>query len=181
MAELVTVPVTDLISPALQAVLSVAAAGLSVRPGLIHLAPGVQVAHDECCDGQLYARLIEAYPSGRPFPTPDMPQPCRSVGILALRIGIGLIRCAHTIDDTGQPPTAEQMGADALMTFTDASEILTAIKCGLPGWPLQTVSVVGWTPFGPEGGCVGGEWELIGGIDWCGCPSVPDGNGHRRP
>jgi hypothetical protein len=138
-------------------------------PGLVSLVPGASVAHDNCCEdgGQLYVRLAGLFPSGRPFPTADTVQRC-GVTLLAARVMVGAIRCAHTLDDEGNPPAAELMTDDALQGTADALTILRALTCCESRW-VKISSVERWNPVGPQGGCAGGEWGVILGLDWCGC------------
>jgi hypothetical protein len=143
------------------------------------LAPGDQPAWDECCDGFLYVRLITMYPTmgqSSPFPGQDTrPGNCKP-SMIGSTIGVGVLRCAATQEDGGEAPTADVLTAEALGMTADASILLEAIKCCVA--PLTDdetsnalVMVLGtWTPRGPDGGCVGGEWTLTIGHGTCPCP-----------
>lgn len=153
------------------------------RPvGLAHLVPGVLPAWDNCCEGagQAYLRVIEVYPtagSGQPptpFPQRDTMQ--RGVGagggcsinLLALHLGLGVIRCAHSVDDHGNPPTAAEMTSDAAGMLDDMGLLLEVITQVFTAHKALPKVIVGsWTPRGPEGGCVGGEWTLYAALDPC--------------
>jgi hypothetical protein len=92
--------------------------------------------------------------------------------MLAARLGLGVIRCAHTITDQGTPPTAEQMTADTLSTTLDSAIILEVIRCCLPEIPgVKALKVDVGTPQGVLGGCAGWEWQVVVGIDLCACPA----------
>lgn len=162
----------DLFTPVMSAVLDCCHQGLidcDRDVGRAFLAAGAEVAHDNCCDGQLWVRLVDAFPSGRPFPSPDTSQPC-GITILAARLLVGIVRCAATVDDNGTAPDPAELTAEATGMNRDASILLSAIQCcALPGLSAQAVRIIRWTPTGPQGGCVGGEWEIIIGIDDCGC------------
>lgn len=162
------------------------------RPvGLAHLVPGMETAWDHCCDnsGQAYLRVIEVYPtagmgggSSSPFPQRDSMQrgaagaSC-SINLLALHLGLGVIRCAHTVDNHGRPPTGEQMTSDAAGTYDDLGlllEVITQVIAAHKAFPKVVVG--SWTPLGPSGGCVGGEWTLYAALDPClGQVLVPSG------
>lgn len=136
---------------------------------LAHLAPGGEVAWDACCDGQLWVRLIDVYPTN-PFPTEDTQQLRCTIVELAARIGVGVMRCAHTVDDNGRPPTAAEMTADTVETTADATIVSSALMCCTPNLPIiRSIKLGHWTPAGPQGGCVGGEWQALIALDWCGC------------
>lgn len=166
----------DLIGPIMGTLLTCAQDALNSysRPvGLVSLVPGGEVAWDNCCDdgGQLYVRLVEMYPSGRPFPNADGQAACAPV-MLAARLAVGVIRCAHTVDDNGVPPSAAELTADALSMTADASILLEALKCCFPTSDSHIMkSLIGrWEPKGPSGGCAGGEWAVTVGFGTCNCP-----------
>lgn len=147
------------------------------RPvSLAHLAPGAQVAWDNCCEGggQLYLRVIEVYPTagvgGTGFPGRDQVQrgPGCGVTMLAFNLGLGIIRCAHVVDDHGNAPSAEEMTGDTLGTLDDMGLLLDVLTCLVPATKgIARTSINAWTPQGPQGGCVGGEWTFWVGIDPC--------------
>lgn len=129
--------------------------------GLAHLAPGAEVAWDNCCEGggQLYVRVLQQYPSGRPFPSQDLTASSCAPAMRAALCAVGVIRCAHTLDSDGRPPTAEEMTGDAEETLRDAEVLWKALVCDVK--PVVLSLVMGaWTPLGPQGGCVGGEWQF---------------------
>jgi hypothetical protein len=147
--------------------------------GRVLLVPGELPAWDECCDGFLYVRLITMYPTAggpnSPFPNQDVrPGNCKPL-MMASQLGIGVLRCASTVDDGGRAPTAATLTAEARGMTMDASLVLTAIKCcvadmvtSADSWVEQAL-LGSWLPAGPEGGCVGGEWTLTVAHGSCGC------------
>lgn len=167
-----TLRCTDLFAEVMQTLLGCANQALidCGRPvGRAFLAPGSQVAWDDCCDGQLWVRMINVFPSGRPFPAVDSVQPC-GIAVLAVQLAVGVVRCAAVVDDNGNAPTPEELTADTLAQSADASILLSAIQCcDLPTTTDKLIRVGTWTPSGPQGGCVGGEWTLTLGVGNCGC------------
>lgn len=166
--------------PILTSILSAASSGMAsvgVPLSLVHLAPGQQVAWDSCCEGagQLYLRLGDVFPTagpGVPFPGKDGDQKGAGCGIrlLAMRLHLGVIRCAHTIDNTGEPPSAAQMTSDAVRAVDDMALLLDVIACVVPGLAgVMGMKVDRWTPQGVLGGCAGGEWTFYIGVDPCLC------------
>lgn len=135
-------------------VLAVAYDGLSVAPGRSVVAPGSIVAWDDCCDGQLAVRVIGAtpvYQSG-------------GAGCLLgydLQLGVSIIRCVSTVNDSGQAPSPTQITADGHATARDLRELARALECWRPEDSGVMAHRLGqWTPRGPDGGCAGGEWTL---------------------
>lgn len=117
-------------------------------PDRVFVNPGGPAPWDNCCDlgGQLWVRVISSAPSG------DNTGPCP---YLVTRVGLGVVRCAHSVDDRGRPPTVEQVTADASTMVCDMSALFSAL-CGCDdGWRVES-----WSPLGAQGGCVGGEWTL---------------------
>jgi hypothetical protein len=100
---------TDLIGPLLEAALDCADLAIEPRAGRAALYPGAEVAWDDCCDGQVYARLISMTPSGSPATGARVVSPC-GVLIWAVTIGVGVIRCAAVVDDQDRGHRASPRG-----------------------------------------------------------------------
>lgn len=127
------------------------------RPvGLVTLAPGADVAWDNCCDGggELWTRVISIAPQ------PATAQPC-DITDLEVSVGVGVVRCMHGLNDEGFP-TAEQMTGDTLAMTADADVLLRAIRDWDPGKYVhqKSLNVLNGTPLGPSGFCGGWEWTL---------------------
>lgn len=156
---------TDLLGPVMQAVLTCArdqliADGRDV--GLASLIPGGEVAWDNCdCDGQLYVRALQINPQGQ---QPNCPPTHNSVPL-----AVGVVRCAHTITDSGSFPTAAQMTEDTLNTTQDAFTLLSALVCCDISGIMKPPTIGAWTPFGALGGCAGGEWQFTVTLGTCDC------------
>jgi hypothetical protein len=123
--------------------------------------PGAQVALDYCepcrddkC-GMAWVRLTTMYPSAN-FPNLDetLRGSCRAP--LAYGIELGVARCAPVGKDDGMPPDPADQQAAVRLQMSDALAMRKALSCcyGASGWMLGV-----YTPFGPEGGCVGGSWQ----------------------
>lgn len=164
----------DTLGPALGGLL------LAVRAKLIEcerdvnvafLAPGNTVAWDNCCDGeegggQLWVRVVSDVP--RPQPT----QPCLITSV-ATRVGVGIVRCVHGLDNDGNPPTADEQSADTLQITEDADITFWGIQAWEPFKRMVPKSLVveQGLPLGPEGYCAGWEWTLTFQRQLCsGCP-----------
>ena len=120
-------------------------------PSLVFLAPGAEVAWDECCEGQLWIRVIRAHPVD---PPPSKTFNVNGCGYrLGIQIGLGVIRCQTGLDsqDASKHPTAAQLTADAVTMLRDAGA-LERVLCA------AELIIDQWTPLGPKGGCYGGEW-----------------------
>lgn len=128
--------------------------------GRVHLSPGALPAWDDCCDGQLWVRLVRIDPVNGRAPTAG---PC---GIIHWRatVAIGTLRCAATQNSRGRPPTAQAITGDAVAQLRDANRLAQFLTCsGLVD------GVTGYTPAGPDGGCVGGEWTATFRAPVCRC------------
>jgi len=150
-----TDPCADRFGPVLEALLACADAALTdcgVPAGRVSLSPGSLVAWDDCCDGQLWVRIVGV--------TPLQTVPCAYTS-LNLQVGVGIIRCVHVLTDNGDAPTPEELTADTLLGTKDASILLNAITCcELPGVNNRGIRVTNGTPLGAQGGCAGWEWLM---------------------
>ena len=172
----------NLFAPKMQALLDCVTAALDDADAPVassFLAPGGTPAWDNCCEngGQAWVRLVQAYPSagtgGAAFPGQDTRPRCHP-NLLAARLEVGVLRCSQPFsDEQGTPPTDARKTLEGTATTQDASTLLEAILCcfvatpGLSAWVIDN-----WTPLGPNGGCVGGAWQLVIGVPSCACPEV---------
>lgn len=157
--------VIDQFGPLMDRLRNLAADAVNPPPGRAHLAPGLQVAHDDCCEGQVYVRLVGVQPTfSRPLANG---RPCQSGWSATLAVGV--VRCAHTVDDHGDAPTPGELDEDTLQMTADLTAVEAAIRCS-----DENVALTQWLPVGPSGGCVGGEWTLTAVVPLCGC-SDPEG------
>ena len=171
---------TNLFTPTMQALLDCANTALvdnGVAVGSRFLAPGGPPAWDNCCPdgGQLWVRLVQVYPTagpgGSPFPNPDVRPRCSPV-MLGARLAVGVLRCSQAFStEEGDPPTDATKTAEGTSTALDASILLEAILCCyVPQIRTGAWVVDRWDPLGPNGSCVGGEWQIVVGVDPCPCP-----------
>lgn len=129
------------------------------------VAPGTVAPWDTCCDctggeGQAWTLAERVYPT-QPFPQQDTgAQRCRPVQYAA-EVVVGVLRCAVTVDDHGNPPLAQAVTADADKVSRDRDLMLAALLCDWLGDDDDpgTFRLGEWTPLGPQGGCVGGQWR----------------------
>lgn len=132
-------------------------------PALVTLAPGNNVAWDNCCEngGELWVRVLSI------LPQPAGSQPC-DVTDLQARIAVGVIRCMHGLQEEG-PPTAAEMTGDTLAMTADASALFHAIQDWEPTAILhrKTLRIEQGTPLGPNGFCGGWEWTLSFRYSYC--------------
>ena len=131
--------------------------------------PGAMVALDTCggCGatgkcGQAWVRLVSVFPSNN-FPNPDSAPTCAS--LLAFELEIGVMRCAPAMDSRGNPPTvAQQLDAVRLQT-ADMLAMRRAVACCMGG--TDNAYFLGtYSPYGPQGGCVGGSWTVVVGQEF---------------
>jgi hypothetical protein len=156
----------DLVGPLALGVLNCVKERLRYPVGLAHLAPGNNVAWDDCCNGQLWVRVISVVGASS-MSNPRL-QPCALQ--FQVRLGVGVIRCAAVINDQGVPPSAQQMTNDTLMMLVDRTDVMQALICcvpNIPGLNSQTLRIEDWLPQGPQGGCVGGEITITFTIGGC--------------
>lgn len=169
--------------PTLFGVLDKAKVALADNPtGRVELTPGIQPAWDDCCEGQLYLRIIEIFPTmGKesPFPRIDASQrgaagSACTIHALAIHLGLGILRCAAVVQKDGAP-TDVQVSADASQMVDDMDTLLDVIICQVPGVTgVMQTKLDRWVPLGPEGGCAGGEWSFYIAVDPCLCTALPE-------
>lgn len=150
--------------PILDSILNHVCSSLTVPVGRAHLAPGNNVAWDDCCNGQLYVRVVSII--GESSLSKPAMQPCAQ--IYQMRVAIGVMRCAHTVNDQGIPPTVEELNCDTYDTLRDRFDVMKALVCRVPGIRgVSALRIEDWMLQGPQGGCVGGEITIRFNVDAC--------------
>ncbi len=133
---------------------------------------GLLASWDACCEGQAWVRLgsQEAVKAPKMGMRPTVP--CAQTWLVTL--GVGVLRCAAQMNDRGDPPSAEDVTADAVQTVLDKDAILRAVQCCLPTTEgVSSFALTRWDALGPDGGCVGGEWTLAMTVQTLDCEDPP--------
>jgi hypothetical protein len=130
-------------------------------PARMFLYAGEEPPWDDCCDGQVWVRLVSVTPAGT-NPTRGGCGPA----MWAASVRVGVLRCAATLGANGTLPAVADMIRDTAVQIADMAAVESAIKCCFESKPLEFVS---WVPLGVEGGCAGGEWSIILKLNSCGC------------
>lgn len=133
---------------------------LAGAPARLCLVPGgAAVAWDDCCAGQAWVRVVRIFSSTN-FPNVDT-SPMRCTGlVLAAEYEVGVIRCAATVNDRGEPPSIEELCRDVEHALDDARAVREAIMFDFAGEYPSGVVLGQWLPTEIEGGCVGGTMTV---------------------
>lgn len=149
-------------------VLAAVGGRLTEPVGRTVLVPGLDEVWDDCCDGQLYLKQVEVFPTasaGAAFPALDPVQSCGPL-LLALHLEVGVIRCAAVVDDQGNAPDPALITADALLQTDDWQSVLDALVIDVPRLPyVQRTKLDKWVPKQTQGGCAGGGWSFYLAVD----------------
>lgn len=150
--------------------------------------PG-QVAWDSCEDpctgeagGQLSVSVARIYAStfdGFPAEARVVHgvKGCTPPPLTAVELLISVLRCAPSFDESGCPPSCDQLAQAARRLHVDMVTVYNALLCCLPGTdpsrPRGRRFVMGiQRTVGPEGGCVGLEQRVTVALAGCGCPEA---------
>lgn len=147
----VAAPTPSTIQATALSVLRGAAGVLSNPVSNAYVAPGAEVAWDECCAGHLYVRIVSVAPVFGPLAADG--NPC-TVKSWAATIGLGTLRCVEVVDDRGRGPRPYDLTADSAILHQDMSELGAFLVA------KTNASAMEWIPQGPAGGCVSGEWTF---------------------
>lgn len=141
--------------------------------------PAIDCCSVECdgADGMLTVHVDDIFPSDD-FPVRALLfEPCKAATWVA-SIVVTAARCAPSMDEQGNPATAEALSANALLMAVDQYAILTALGCcvvadveGISHKRKRRVRIGISTPQVSEGGCASVEVRAfveVGSI--CNCP-----------
>lgn len=129
-------------------------------PCFCGLVNGGQALPDSCgCSGggcgRAWVRVADMFPSTR-FPIQDQAAAC-DVSIGAV-FEVGILRCVPTLGAAGSMPTALDLANATVQQLSDASALLTAIRCCTAVTDRQHV-LGHYTPR-DAGDCGGGVWTV---------------------
>lgn len=147
-------------------------------------------AWDGCADpcgqgdgvgGQLTVHIARTYPTSS-FPAEDRQvqgaRSCLPPTTTAVDLVVTLLRCAPTLDETGCPPTCEELAAAAQVVHVDLTSVYNALLCCLPTTGKRRRGPQFMMGQGkvlePQGGCMGVEQRLTVAVPNCGCPTTEE-------
>lgn len=131
------------------------------------LVAGQQAAWDNCCQGQAWIRVESVFPS-QSFPSPDTGAFRCGHEMMAATLELGVIRCAPSFDDDGNPPSIAAIEQSFRVVHSDRVRMLRAVTCCFDP-QCQVVEIGAWQPLGESGGCVGGTMQLSISFNNCSC------------
>lgn len=125
------------------------------------IVPGEQVSLDYAgeCDnacGQAWVRMTTAYPSTTIGQPSVLPGNCSSA--IGVDVELGVVRCVEVGEADGQPIAPEKLAAAAVLQQADMMAMWRAVACCRESkdWVIGQ-----YTPYGPEGGLVGGALQVV--------------------
>lgn len=118
-------------------------------------APAVGYFGDCENNGVAYVRLANAYPSKSIGQQDLSVSNCGSV--MGLDIEVGILRMMTVGDEDGNMPTAGEILEATQLQVADMLTMRRAVECCLQ--PEDYV-MGSYTPVGPDGGILGGSWEV---------------------
>lgn len=145
------VPLTELYAVEAN-LLVVAEDALDPPPSTAVVVPGTAIAWDVDGTGLLWVRTVAI--------TPNSVADC-CTDYLVVTLGLGVLRCVEVMDDRGcpMPPNTLSGYANQLLAdMTALRRVLSRVFCGKSHEP--SLRAMNWSPLGPEGGVVGGEWTF---------------------
>lgn len=125
--------------------------------------PGEAIAADYVTpeQGMAWVRVSSVYPSTTNFPAQDQVANGCAV-MLAAQLEVGVLYCAPVTAGRGsnRPPRMPQQFDSARLQMAAMAAMLRTIECCLGNAGRRGVSLGAYTPLGPEGGVVGGSWQV---------------------
>lgn len=106
-------------------------------------------------DGLAYVRLVDAYPSTT-FPSANTTPRGSCSAMLAATLEVGVLQCAPGLRADGGLPTAAEQMESARLQIAGMRAMQQAIAC----CDIDLIVLGTYTPQGPQGGLVGGYWQL---------------------
>ena len=144
-------------------------------PGRCCAIPGGAVVLDDCCNGTAWVRMDRV--DTVPFRSRDVEQPVFGwsgapcgPNLARIVLGVGVMRCAATMDENGTPPDCERLAFEMQRWLSDMDALYaTALCCQDDTVEVFSIDPLAMAPLGPAGGCVGGELTVAYTVDLCPC------------
>ena len=137
-------------------------------PGVCYcgIIPGnaIPVEYTGDCDdkcGAAWVRLTSAYPSNQVGVLHVQPTACDAG--MGMDVEVGILRCISVGNAQGGPPEPAELLAAAELAIADALLMWKAVLC-CPAYTGHDVILGQYQPIGPEGGLVGGVFNLSMGV-----------------
>jgi len=109
--------------------------------------------------GAAYVRLVDSYPSTT-FPNADTTPRASCSAMLVATLEVGLLQCLP-INPDGSPLSQAQQFEVTRLQMAGMRAVQQAIAC----CDLPLVVLGSYTPQGPQGGLVGGFWQINVGAE----------------
>jgi hypothetical protein len=120
---------------------------LDKQPGrVIAVVPGIQIVWDDCCLGQLTARLV----SLTPVLTNNAPMTRCGIKYWQAVGEVALLRCSTALEEDGSAPAPVKVLTEGVAQLSETEAVLQALN------NQDWISSIGaWQPLGPNAGCRG--------------------------
>jgi hypothetical protein len=140
-------------------------------PARSFVAPGAEIAWDDCQCGQLTVHVLRAYPSDSfPILKQDGPFTRCAPKLTVVEFVVTILRCVTVQGDQGQAPPAAKLAEDAITDQLDRAAVRRGVVCCLTADnPLlqRSYLIQEQLAVGSEGECMGSELHLFVGLPNC--------------
>lgn len=125
---------------------------------------GPESCQDERC-GMAWVRLTDVSPQAIELPTNARGESCYGTANVA-RFEVGVVRCATAIvEEHGSLPTEDDQLADVIGQMEGYAFIQDVVYCCASRDKAMSLSFEMYTPYGPDGMCVGGVVSVTMDVD----------------
>jgi hypothetical protein len=155
------------------------AATLGGPVGRCCVQPGGAIILDECCDGTAWVRVDRVWLKAAAGTTQVRRDPIGWGGapcgdqMVMMTLGLGVMRCAATIDERGTPPGCEVLEDESMRMLSDIDALYKTAVCCLEesseSFAIYATEPLLLIPQGPAGGCVGAELSVQYTVELCPC------------
>lgn len=113
----------------------------------------------QCADGSVGQAYVTV-PTIRHLNQTDA-DTMRCQGIFEADVKIGVLRCALSMDERGNPPDQDAVSLQTLGVLRDRLAINQAIRCSFGAlYDSDDWTLGDWRSLGPQGSCVGGQVDM---------------------
>lgn len=133
------------------------------EPCFMGIMPGEFAPNDYCqCNetgecGQVWVRLQLVTELLNPNSVGELGNACATP--LVAQVEVGHLGCVPGINDQGELPGVSEQLEAARQQYAAMAALGRAIRCCYAS--KKDIGSLSYTPYGPAGGCVGGQWVFV--------------------
>jgi hypothetical protein len=132
------------------------------EPCWIGVLPGALVALDYCgsCGSKCGMAWVRLSAINEWVDETGVADFSRCASLFTATFEMGIVRCHQTLDESGNPMSMTYQSEATRVQLAEMAAMKRVLLCSSL-MANRNVTLGGYQPIGPDGGCVGGSWSVL--------------------